>query len=127
MTAALAAMPLPQIAKLVRVLASDRDGEVVAAARAMGRVLQAHGHDLNDLADAIQHGFANDTGRSADAPMPRAPQEMVRELLTRWGDDLDGWERTFCHSIARQYRPLSPKQRAKVVEIFEKVSRRRAS
>src|SRR5262245_45675059 len=41
------------IAKLVRLLASDRDGEVVAAARALGRTLKTSGYDFHDLARAL--------------------------------------------------------------------------
>jgi hypothetical protein len=43
----------PQLGKLVRLLASDRDGEVVAAARAIDRVLKSCRLDWHDLAEAI--------------------------------------------------------------------------
>jgi len=44
----------PKIMKLLPLLASEHDGEVVAAARAIGRTLAATGLDWHALADAIQ-------------------------------------------------------------------------
>ena len=43
----------PQIGKLVRLLSSDKDGEVIAAVRALDRVLKAHKLDFHDLALAL--------------------------------------------------------------------------
>src|SRR5262245_38313276 len=43
-----------KIAKLVRMLGSDNDGEVVASARAIGRMLEASSLDFNDLGDAVE-------------------------------------------------------------------------
>jgi hypothetical protein len=40
--ASLAQLPLERLAKLVPLLSSDKDGEVVAAARAIGRTLEEH-------------------------------------------------------------------------------------
>jgi hypothetical protein len=44
----------PTVAKLIRLLSSDRDGEVVASVRAMRRLLAGAGLSLHDLADAIE-------------------------------------------------------------------------
>ena len=43
----------PKIAKLVAMLASDRDGEVLGAVRAIARTLKAASADFNDLAAAV--------------------------------------------------------------------------
>ena len=43
-----------KLASLVRLLASDRDGEVVAAARAIPRVLKAAGADIHVLAAQVE-------------------------------------------------------------------------
>ncbi len=48
-------------AKLIRLLASDRDGEALGAARALQRALKAGGSDLNGLASAVE-GLGNDSG-----------------------------------------------------------------
>jgi hypothetical protein len=53
MTAALLGIA-PTLAKLTRMLSSDRDGEVVASVQAMRRVLASVGLSLHDLADAIE-------------------------------------------------------------------------
>ena len=44
-------MNIERFASLIRMLASDNDNEVVAAARAMQQVLKADKRDLNDLAE----------------------------------------------------------------------------
>lgn len=43
-----------KVAKLIRLLASDKPGEVVAAAGALGRALKANGWDFHTLAEAIE-------------------------------------------------------------------------
>jgi hypothetical protein len=46
-----------KLSKLVRMLTSDRDGEVVAAARSINRTLKSAGLDIHVLAAAIErHG-----------------------------------------------------------------------
>jgi hypothetical protein len=45
-----------KIKKMVRLLSSDRDAEVVAAARAILRTLEADGSDIHELAEAIGSG-----------------------------------------------------------------------
>ena len=45
-----------RIAQLVRLLSSDKDGEVVAAVHALRRTLQATGGDLFTLARQIESG-----------------------------------------------------------------------
>ena len=42
------------MAKLIRLLASDVDGEVLAAVRALGRTLKAGGCDFHDLAGLVE-------------------------------------------------------------------------
>jgi len=44
----------PTLAKLLRLLSSNRDGEVVASVHAIRRVLASVGLSLHDLADAIE-------------------------------------------------------------------------
>jgi hypothetical protein len=46
---ALTAALVPMLSKLIPLLASDKDGEVVATAHAIGRVLKASGCDWDDL------------------------------------------------------------------------------
>jgi hypothetical protein len=44
----------PTLAKLIRMLSSDREGEVLASVHAMRRVLASAGLSLHDLANAIE-------------------------------------------------------------------------
>jgi hypothetical protein len=43
----------PKLAKLIPLLSSDKDGEVLATARAIERTLRAEGCDWHDLASAV--------------------------------------------------------------------------
>src|SRR5215813_5659896 len=44
-----------KVASLVRLLASDKDGEIIAAARALKRTLESAGTDMNGLAHGIEN------------------------------------------------------------------------
>ena len=44
-----------RIGQLIRMLASPQDGEALAAARALGRVLKASGQDFHALADTVEN------------------------------------------------------------------------
>jgi hypothetical protein len=58
-----------KIASLVRMLGSDKPGEVTAAVNAIGRVLESHGRDFNDLGDDIENSGA--------APLNQAEVEQL--------------------------------------------------
>ena len=78
-----------RLAKLVRLLGSDKDGEVLAAIAALKRTLDIADMDLHDLADALVAGLK-----------PRKPER------SNWGPpepDLHNWESMswFCHFHSR--------------------------
>jgi hypothetical protein len=56
-----------KLSSLVRLLASDRDGEVIAAARAIGRTLKSVGADFHAFADGVDK--ANGNGKLSDVEM----------------------------------------------------------
>ena len=56
MMASLPPKILPRLGQLIRMLASDQDGEALAAARALGRTLKADGATFHDLAEAVEAG-----------------------------------------------------------------------
>jgi hypothetical protein len=91
-------------------LSSDQPGEVYAAARAIGRVLVDDGTDWHWLADRAVRPAA---------PQPEAGdwREQCDWLLAN--ADLNTWEARFVASI-KHCDTLSPKQRAKLTETFEK-------
>ena len=63
-----------KLAKLIRMLSSDVDGEALAAARAIVRDLNKAGLDIHDLAD-----FVVDPARETwSAPPPKPPSGEVR-------------------------------------------------
>ena len=60
------AIVAPRLGQLIRLLSSDRDGEVVAAARALGRTLRSVGADFHVLAAAIETPAIERRGRPGD-------------------------------------------------------------
>jgi hypothetical protein len=115
-------LPAPiasKISKLLPLLASDKDGEVLGAARAIHRTLQSAGSDLHDLAARLSRDNAPpDPELDADPP-PQAqkpPPWGKPAAPCRWGDlspderknalviistlSLSDWERRFLASIS---------------------------
>jgi hypothetical protein len=65
-----------KLAKYVRLLASDKDGEVVAAARAMQRTLLSIGADFHCLADRVER---SNGGQLSQAEMRKIYDAGVKE------------------------------------------------
>ena len=122
----------PKLGKLIALLSSDKDGEIVAAVRAIGRVLKDAGADWHDLANAVSRPLPPATVNYRDAPQ-RPPARayggaptwgrLTREQKLHWldrlpdADWLSPWEHEFTASIRAQLqgwcpRDVSPKQRA---------------
>lgn len=57
-----------KLRRCLRMLSSDRDGEVVAATRALCRTLKSAGLDIHALADSIGNQRAARAGNEADEP-----------------------------------------------------------
>jgi hypothetical protein len=55
---------LDKMGKFIRLLASDKDGEVLASVRAMGRVLETNKLSFNSLADLLKSDIAHDIHES---------------------------------------------------------------
>jgi hypothetical protein len=93
-----------KLAKMIRLLGSDRDGEVLATVRAMRTVLANNGADLHLLADAIEAGptyldealvRADQARRQAEEELRRA-MDIARDMRTQAPPHLDkSW-----HNIA---------------------------
>lgn len=62
-----------RLAKLIPLLASDKDGEVVATARAISRTLKAAGSDFHALADAMARGRPGRSFNYADTFREASP------------------------------------------------------
>jgi hypothetical protein len=79
-----------RIGKLLRMLSSDKDGEVIAAVGALKRTLAAGDLDLHDLADAVEAGLGG------QHQQPPADQRRTWGPPAPSGDD---WQSMawFCH------------------------------
>ena len=113
-----------RISRLLPMLSSDKQGEVIAAVNAIGRVLVAGGGNWHDLAKRVDGGFPGAAfgGRGETRPPPqpkrtvyvvRTLEEMVEILLVKFSDRMSKWERDFCVSLREQLRKspsISPKQ-----------------
>ena len=125
----------PKLEKLIPLLASDKPGEVVACAAAIGRALRSAGRDWHDLTAALTHPAPHPT----PPPPPPPPRADWGEALA-WRDiplsqRLDWlarvvrnpksspWEQDFCRSIHEQLqtrRTLSEKQ----VGVLDRLARK---
>jgi hypothetical protein len=101
---------------LVRRLASNHAGEVVATIEAIKRVLASGGFDLNDLADAM----ARAPLVPAAAPSPAEWRLQAMYLLDH--GQLSEWKRGFLQSLLR-FKRISDKQRTVLNRLFEKNAR----
>ena len=138
-----------KLAKYIRLLSSDKPGEVVAAAEAIMRVLRSAGADIHALADMIENprlseaemkmlyesGFED--GLHAAAEKHHNGRDFVNvDGLPSWheiarycqrnNDRLNDWERSFIDSITSQtvWREPKPKQEKCLRSIFFKLGGR---
>ncbi|GEO82596.1 hypothetical protein [Pararhodospirillum oryzae] len=105
----------PKLQKLLPLLGSDKDGEVLATVAAIRRTLDGAGANLHDLARALA------APRGAPSRSSDDDAGLIDALLG--GDfDLTDWERDFVSSLSRlvaKGKRLSPKQRATLQGIAE--------
>jgi hypothetical protein len=120
-----------RVGRLIRLLASDRDGEALAACRALGRELAAAGLDFHDLADRIEQPPAVDRGpatpsgrRTRPGPTEPEPGRADRKAVAQWLLDhakLSAKELVFVASlVAWRDRLLTEKQSAWFAEIVDR-------
>jgi hypothetical protein len=95
---------LDKIGKLIRLLASDKDGEVLAAVGAIDRILTVSGLDFGDLANAAVSGL---TPRRTTEPTKWSPSDP----------DLDSWESMAWWSHYHRY-PLSDGDKQYLCEVL---------
>jgi hypothetical protein len=105
----------PRLRKMLLMLSSDRDGEVVAAARAITKILQDAGGDWHDLVAAMLAPAAH-----------REVRDVVQWCLSH-RFFLSPRDRGFLENVARQLKPLSPKQEKWLRDIVGKLERAEAA
>jgi hypothetical protein len=102
---------LAKLAKLVRLLASPREGEALAAARAIERTLASEGGDIHDLADVL-------TGPAPRHRSPRPPSGQPKSDKT-----IDEYLKYFwigyCRMCVQRAAELSKSELAFVQKIQE--------
>jgi hypothetical protein len=110
----LAAVPTivaPQLGKLIALLSSNRDGEVLAAVNAIGRLLQSNGCDFHDLSAAIC------------APHEDVDWRRQARFCNRHRAHLTARELDFIATLARWHGEPTDKQRQWLGSIVERVQR----
>ena len=108
-----------KLVKLIPMLGSDKDGEIVATVAAIGRTLRGAGLDW--------HAFATAVAGRVDEPTPAGNLAVARIDRMLASPSLSSWERHFLHSIRDQaimwgddFEP-SEKQLAVIYRIARKV------
>jgi hypothetical protein len=113
----------PRIGALIRLLASPQDGEVVAAARALGRVLKGVNSDFHELAERIEK--TTPVTVSNDAISAYWAQDSAIDLLDS-GMALSARERDFLQRMKRWSGRPTERQAAWLRALVERSERRRA-
>src|SRR5882757_1798966 len=111
----LSSSAVSRIGQLVRMLGSDRPGEVVAAVTALQRTLRSAGTDLHYLADVTERALLEPPPLAA--PPPPRPQAHAQashdnagtiadaiSFCTFWKEDLSDKEHGFIFSLYRSQR-----------------------
>ena len=88
---------LDKVAKLIRLLASDKEGEVLATVSALRRVLSRAGRTFNDLANLVEN--PNIAKAAASAPKENWYVQYGNEILTKAHDRLKDRELKFVKDI----------------------------
>lgn len=109
----------PKLAKLIPLLGSDKDGEVIATVRAIGRTLESTKADWHDLARAL-------TTPLEKTARPNGWRSMVKECFAA-PNLLTEREVAFLTTLTRSGRDPTPKQEKWLNDIFARISAWRAA
>ena len=100
-----------RVADLVRMLGSDKSGEVVAAATMLKRTLARVDADIHDLATAAEQGLRQAARPPVQPPMrPRGGWRSDLALCKARSAFLTARERAFITSITWQREPTKSQQ-----------------
>jgi len=115
MTPAVLITIAPTLGKLIRMLSSDKDGEIVASVHALRRVLAGAGLTLHDLADAIELPAASQHDDGADH------WRAMAQTCAHCSHLLSQRERVFVMTMTRWRGRPSRKQSEWLQAIYERV------
>lgn len=131
---------IDRVTKLIVLLSSDKDGEVLAAVRALDKMLKNADQTWHDLAARIGNGVQKPTVNSYeknkgssyythDKPKPNSKRYTTSE--NRFKDllrsKLTPWETEFVNSVYAQWKrkgSFSERQSDVLRDIFERVKHR---
>lgn len=116
-----------KVTKSLLVLGSDREGEVVSAARALTRLLASVGLDLHDLALVVAAPVPARRGPEPSQARYLPLEQIVSWILSYDDGSLNGRERAFVEdmdALIKRRRPTEP-QEAWLRALFLKLRRRR--
>lgn len=97
-----------RLAKVLALLGSHHDGEVISAARIANEIVRV----------------AGTTWHKVLAPPPTLPEpkyEIACKFCLTWPEAINDWERRFLSSILVRRHPLSEKQSKVLARIVERV------
>jgi uncharacterized membrane protein YccC len=110
-----------KLTKLLLMLSSPNSGEVVAAAAAIGRVLEAEHRDWHDLARSIKTPVSPRS--NADAKHYSSWHwRSCAEWCAEHSQYMTEWEKNFVTDILKRRYPLSEKQLACLERIRQSIS-----
>jgi hypothetical protein len=110
----------PMIAKLLRLLASDKPDELVASVHALQRVLGSAKLDLHDLANVVEFAARREVPQVAAAT---ADDDDAREMIKccrECSDLLSAKELAFVRSMAKWRGEPTKRQKACLSSLYER-------
>ena len=108
----------PTIAKLLRLLASDKPGEVAASAQALRRVLGSANLELHDLANVVEFAARREAPQVASAT---ADDDDAREMIRccrECSELLSAKELAFVRSMAKWRGQPTSRQQAWLSSLY---------
>jgi hypothetical protein len=112
-----------RIGKLIRLLGSDKDGEVIAAVAALRRTLDAAGTDLHGLAAMIerQHSQPRLDPHSDDREPDTLPWKVMASICRKRLDAIPARHHQFILQMSRRRTPPTPRQFDYLLDLYEQV------
>jgi hypothetical protein len=110
----------PRIAKLLRLLASDKPGEVAASAQALRRVLGSANLDLHDLANVVEFSARREAPQVA---LATADDDAAREMIKcccEYSDLLSAKELAFVRSMTKWHGQPTERRMAWLSSLYER-------
>jgi|SRR5215831_6229828 len=111
----------PTLAKCLRLLASDKDGEIVASVHAMRRVLNSAGAEFHTLASLIEATTDNPFSRMQPTTARAHAVRVMLRACRECSGLLTSKELAFVHSMTTWRGELSPRQFAWLHSLYERV------